>query len=737
MDRIVLSEPSSAGCYRSFTDVETPLRPDQIAVSVDFDLVQIYFEYVHPFLPILHKNLFQAPAVTTELSNMLLCAVYALASRWCELNQPGCANVQSDHYYQMACQLLDEHGDAPRLVTVQALLLLIRYHERISKTGFFWRTRYYFQLLARMSKDLGLMKELPQGIQANPHELEQRRRTFWAVFTYDIWMSLEIGSQPSFSPKQCTIHFPTLLPDEVQQNTEKDMLLHFHWMTKIAKIQASVLEFLRKKYTSGHSTEEEQLKKLQWEVNVLGTGLSSALGNIPSATGECLNSGDYILSFVYMAYHCLLILLNRPFAFSKTINHEDCCEQQEVCLLSALTITQIAEHALQTGGITCFDYMSRGVQQVVYFLSAAVTVYRAFSSLPQETLGPEVQACERSLVMIQKLLTASSAVDVDKNLAVALVPQLQHSSWDDFQYISSPVVPSYKEEITEELLAPKVLSIAVNDESNLIVGRSKSSQRNKCSEPKAKGRMHARSSSLHQLDGNFHIKQETLAPPSPTDSFQSSRMNTDTLVKPRISRHSAHGQSPYAHHRRSAPLIDAAYQAYQQHQSLAMHHHYYNRKTGQTTSSPSYSQPPSPTISCEAMYQDSMDIFSEKTVTQEHLPEKQETVPSEKSSCAYPRRHTISSGSSTHDKNVRPLRTKASLHAMAMRNTIQQQMPPFTGYYGNTIDGSYERSLEENDEMLQDIILPTEPVLSEQPAESMLGLLMEQTIPNVWDFREP
>ncbi|KAI9021739.1 fungal-specific transcription factor domain-containing protein [Phycomyces nitens] len=747
-DRILVSEPLTAGCYRSFADVEEPLRPEHIPVSVDFDLVQIYFEHIHPFLPIIHKNLFQVPSVTTELSNILLYAVYALAARWCELNQPGSMKVKSENYYQLACQLLDDHGDAPRLATVQALLLLIKYHERVSRTGFSWRTRYFFQLLARMSKDLGLTKELPQGIQANPRELEQRRRTFWAAFTYDIWMSLEIGSQPYYSPKQSTINYPTLLPDEVQQKAEKDMLLNFHWTTKIAKIQASVLEFLRQKYTSGHSTEEEELKKLQWEVSVLGTALSSALGNVPEQTSR-LDSNDYMLCFVYMAYHCLVILLNRPYAFSKTLGHEECCEKQEVCLLSALTITQIVERAIQTGGIGCFDYMSRGVQQVVYFLSAAVTVYRSASAISQDSQGPEIQACERSLELIQSLLAASPASDVGLTLGRALVPQLQHFSWEDFQYTKPPAASLYKEEMNEEL--PSKTSLTVKEEP-LVIGRSKSSQRNKIPRQRSKSKMHARSSSLHQLDGSVYVKQETLAPPSPTESFQSSRMSTDTLVNPRISRHSAHGQSPYAHHRRSAPLIDAAYQTYQQHQSLAMHHHYYNRQAGQTASNPSLSQPPSPTISYETGYQDSMDIFPDtvqegcfesselpqvsETVMQESALKNQKNQSSEKASNTYPRRHTISSGSYTHDKNVRPLRTRPSLHAMAMRNTIQQ-MPPVTEYYGNTIESSYDGNLEGNYEMLQDILLPTEPVLPEQPPESMLGLLMEQTIPSVWEFREP
>lgn len=172
------------------TDFSEPAQPKMhphviAATTVNTELIQLYFTHVHPYLPILHKATFHR-----QLRNgpciLLLNAMYAVASRWQSTRDT--AQFPGWRYYQAAFSLIDIYTDTPRLSTIQALLLLVKYQELVQRPGFFWRTRLYFQLIVRMCNDLGLNKAVPQAVQMDPVTVEQRKRTFWAVYAYDVLM---------------------------------------------------------------------------------------------------------------------------------------------------------------------------------------------------------------------------------------------------------------------------------------------------------------------------------------------------------------------------------------------------------------------------------------------------------------------------------------------------------------------------------------------------------------------
>lgn len=122
-----------------------------------------------------------------QLSTLLLNAVYAVSSRFItsthQNDPPGWS------YYKKALSLIDTYADVPRLSTIQALILLTKYHEHIQRPGFFWRTKFFIQLAVTMSGDLGLWKEPSSNTQpACNFEYETRARTFWALYTYEVLM---------------------------------------------------------------------------------------------------------------------------------------------------------------------------------------------------------------------------------------------------------------------------------------------------------------------------------------------------------------------------------------------------------------------------------------------------------------------------------------------------------------------------------------------------------------------
>jgi hypothetical protein len=152
------------------------------------NLLNIYFQFVDPVIPILHKASFlQQLRNRQDISHLLLNAIYCVSSRWDLAVRSIGEEPRGWAYYQNAVNLLDKQHE-PKLSTVQALFLLLKYNEHVRRTGFIWRTRYYFQMIVRMCKDLGLPRDIICTTTNMIVEVEKRKRTFWAVYCYDVMM---------------------------------------------------------------------------------------------------------------------------------------------------------------------------------------------------------------------------------------------------------------------------------------------------------------------------------------------------------------------------------------------------------------------------------------------------------------------------------------------------------------------------------------------------------------------
>lgn len=147
------------------------------------DLIQSYFDNMHASIPFINKSIL----TQQNTSALLLNVIYAVSSKF--MTKSNNTDPPGWSYYKLALTLIDAYSDIPRLSTIQALLLLAKYHELIYRPGFFWRTKFFIQLAGQMSSDLGLCEE--PSSSAHPtfdHEFETRRRTFWALYTYQVLM---------------------------------------------------------------------------------------------------------------------------------------------------------------------------------------------------------------------------------------------------------------------------------------------------------------------------------------------------------------------------------------------------------------------------------------------------------------------------------------------------------------------------------------------------------------------
>jgi len=130
------------------------------------DLIDLYFQHVHPYVLVLHKPSFlrRLHDPKDPVPDFLLAAMYAVASHYA----PG-QEQEGRRYFEFWQSCLDDTLDKPRLSTIQALLLIIKYQERVKHTGFYFRTYMYTQMvivLARVRHSRNIRADLHVGSPA-------------------------------------------------------------------------------------------------------------------------------------------------------------------------------------------------------------------------------------------------------------------------------------------------------------------------------------------------------------------------------------------------------------------------------------------------------------------------------------------------------------------------------------------------------------------------------------------
>ncbi|XDG04313.1 hypothetical protein ABKA04_003928 [Annulohypoxylon sp. FPYF3050] len=158
-------------------------------------LVDLYFRFVHPSFPILHKDVFvtKHQASYRHMAPALLAAVYLLSLDWQihdsrlvsgdSVCQPDISALE-----QLAETALQDDMRTPKLSTLEAGLLLLQ-RSRLGSASSIWRL--HAQLVA-ISYDLGLHVDCSSW-SIPEWEIGLRRRLGWALYMQDRWTAFVHG----------------------------------------------------------------------------------------------------------------------------------------------------------------------------------------------------------------------------------------------------------------------------------------------------------------------------------------------------------------------------------------------------------------------------------------------------------------------------------------------------------------------------------------------------------------
>ena len=213
---------------------------------------------VHPMYPVFHEPTFAQDVEdvyngsTDAYQNFSLRMVIAISLQKMDTQYAGLA----DSYYLAALKFLEGAIKPMNLKTLQCFCLIAGY-SLLTPT----RTAVYYiiGLAVRLTQALGLNEEKtitrgPGGTQANPLEIDMRRRLFWSVLTMEFGLAHSLGRPSIFATREAHIDvgFFELVDDQYiaregiqpapQASLKKWISIHFF------KMRLLQLEIRRKLY---------------------------------------------------------------------------------------------------------------------------------------------------------------------------------------------------------------------------------------------------------------------------------------------------------------------------------------------------------------------------------------------------------------------------------------------------------------------------------------------------------
>ncbi|KAJ1963415.1 hypothetical protein GGI12_002069 [Dipsacomyces acuminosporus] len=202
-----------------------------VTQSID-EGIKMYFTYVHPWLPILHRPTFERQVLDGEVEPILYYAVQAIAARFKESDlakqgkQARKPHKRGQRYARAASMLLPEVLKNARLATLQAITILALYmsisghwqegaaYEKLAVQLAFIGQYHLLDeefLLPPVTNNMGLY-ETGWSEHSHPARLEvlsrpggileheQRRRAWWSIFQLERFNGLAMGRPPIIKP---------------------------------------------------------------------------------------------------------------------------------------------------------------------------------------------------------------------------------------------------------------------------------------------------------------------------------------------------------------------------------------------------------------------------------------------------------------------------------------------------------------------------------------------------------
>lgn len=307
-------------------------------MNLVYSLLEEYFDAIHWFSLAVYEPKFRklldsiadGTANPSERPFLLLLSVMLAMAAWYRSQRSGTDSPDSgDEWRTWSARLLKlvesnlvEIMDQPSITAIQTCVLLGSHHV------YHGRPNLSFSLLGttiKMSQSLGLHRQSSRG---TPEDIEERKRIWWTIYTWDRFASITYGRPLGISDKDCNVEMPadTSENPKFTSNAEPgDFIIYSPYQRELNKlylIASRALEIVFGSRTTGsdqltgdayYELASEATQNLQIWANQLPNHLALDPGQDFPSHGDLKSRAHALQSLaLQLTYDNVLIVLHRP-----------------------------------------------------------------------------------------------------------------------------------------------------------------------------------------------------------------------------------------------------------------------------------------------------------------------------------------------------------------------------------------------------------------------------------------
>ena len=223
--------------------------------ELSLDLINAYFEHVHPLMPVINRSLFMKKFhdPNDNPSLMVLHAVLLLGCRVSKnpllLDSRGTNDLASITFFRRAKALYETNYESDPISIIQTLILIGSYWdgpEDVTKNSFYWT-----RVAVGLAQGFGFQRDVSKSQNLTISEKKIWRRIWWCLFEKDRNVSIAFGRPVVIDLNDCDV--PMLTIDDFDETdpelgindpytVDETQALYFIHLVKLAEITGIIIK---------------------------------------------------------------------------------------------------------------------------------------------------------------------------------------------------------------------------------------------------------------------------------------------------------------------------------------------------------------------------------------------------------------------------------------------------------------------------------------------------------------
>ncbi len=342
------------------------------------DYFGYFFEYVHPYVPVLDRQALyeQWRTARHSISPLILEGIFACVARY--LEEP----IEVRKWLALASRHEESFRDVPRISTIQALIILTKAREFVPKRGYYYRSWMAVKYMTTMAFDLGLHEHLDKhragtGCGLSASDCTVRTRMWQTLFGLEVWVGAPQG-RTDFAVEHETIDFR--LP-----NSSPGMDAFEHRASRRITFLAQAVQNIKQ---TNVLWQRMRRRNPEWALDPAFVSRNDYISmwykNLPTdmqihytdADTPPYLGGDHFVANLHTYHHLIVMMQHRPQLQTLLEKHDASFRVHlDICNESATIMCRLHEALYRDFGLHGLQFMQRGIGMTIYCILTCIMMH--------------------------------------------------------------------------------------------------------------------------------------------------------------------------------------------------------------------------------------------------------------------------------------------------------------------------------------------------------------------------